>query len=98
MKSYTSNKTEVRKSEKQGFGFFAVSDIKKDEVLAIRSGHIVEFGEALKLDAEVGDLDSHSMPFEDDSSSAADAGSMSRLGERLGLVVAEPAIPAEPLD
>lgn len=56
MKSYTSNKTEIKKSEKEGFGFFAFKDIKQDEVLAIRSGHIVEFEEAKKLDEEVGDF------------------------------------------
>ncbi|MCP3926113.1 MAG: SET domain-containing protein [Desulfobacterales bacterium] len=56
MKSYTSKKTEIRKSEKQGFGFFAIDDIKKDEIVAIRSGHIVELEEAMILDKEVGDF------------------------------------------
>lgn len=56
MKSFTSSKTEVRKSEKQGFGFFAIDDIKKDEIVAIRSGHIVELNEAIRLDREVGDF------------------------------------------
>ena len=56
MKSYTSKKTEVRKSERQGFGFFAIEDIEKDEIVAIRSGHIVELEEAIRLDKEVGDF------------------------------------------
>ncbi len=56
MKSYTSKKTVVRKSEKQGYGFFAIGDIKKDEIVAIRSGHIVELEEAMRLDKELGDF------------------------------------------
>lgn len=56
MKSYTSSKTEIRKSEKQGFGFFAMEAIKKDEIVAIRSGHIVNHEEAIRLDKEVGDF------------------------------------------
>ena len=56
MKSYTSKKTEVRKSTKQGSGFFAIEDIEKDEIVAIRSGHIVELEEAIRLDKEVGDF------------------------------------------
>ena len=56
MKSYKSKKTEVRKSEKQGNGFFATNDIRKDEIVAIRSGHIVDLEEAMRLDKEVGDF------------------------------------------
>ena len=56
MKSYTSPKTEIRKSEKQGKGFFAIANIKKDELVAIRSGHIVQHDEAMKLDGELGDF------------------------------------------
>ncbi len=56
MKSFTSNKTEVRKRGKQGQGFFAIADIKKDEIVAIRAGHIVEEDEAMQLDREVGDF------------------------------------------
>jgi len=56
MRSFTSNKTEIRKSKKQGRGFFAIDDIRKDEILAIRSGHIVQLDEAIRLDKEVGDF------------------------------------------
>ncbi len=56
MKSFKSRKTEVRNSEKQGKGFFAIQDIKKDEILAIRTGHIVEYDEAMRLDKQLGDF------------------------------------------
>ncbi len=56
MKSYISPKTTIRKSKKQGHGFFATEKIMKDEILAIRSGHIVELDEAMKLDKEIGDF------------------------------------------
>ena len=56
MKSYTTNKTEIRNSKKQGNGFFAIDNIQKDEIVAIRSGHIVELEEAMRLDKEVGDF------------------------------------------
>jgi len=56
LKSFTSNKTEIRKSLKEGYGFFATKNIRKDEIVAIRSGHIVELDEAMKLDKIIGDF------------------------------------------
>lgn len=56
MKSFKSKKTELRSSCKQGKGFFAAEKILRGEVVAIRSGHIVEFEEAMRLDQFVGDF------------------------------------------
>lgn len=56
MKSYKSHKTEIRKSSKEGTGFFSKENISKDEIVAIRSGHIVVYEEAMILDKEVGDF------------------------------------------
>lgn len=40
--SYRSSKTEVRESKIHGHGLFAVADIAKDEIVAIKGGHIVD--------------------------------------------------------
>ena len=40
--SYRSPKTEVRESKIHGHGLFAVADIAKDEIVAIKGGHIVD--------------------------------------------------------
>ena len=40
--SYRSPKTIVRDSEIHGRGLFAVSDIAKDEIVAVKGGHIVD--------------------------------------------------------
>ena len=40
--SYRSPKTEVRESEIHGRGLFAIADIAKDEVVAVKGGHIVD--------------------------------------------------------
>ncbi len=56
MKSFRSPKTEIRESKSQGHGLFSIKKIKKDEIIAIRSGHIVGLDEAMKLDQEVGDF------------------------------------------
>ena len=40
--SYRSPKTQVRDSRIHGRGLFAVADIAKDEILAIKGGHIVD--------------------------------------------------------
>ena len=40
--SYRSPKTEVRESKIHGHGLFAVADIAKDEIIAIKGGHIVD--------------------------------------------------------
>ena len=40
--SYRSPKTEVRESEIHGLGLFAITDIAKNEVVAVKGGHIVD--------------------------------------------------------
>ncbi len=40
--SYLSPKTEVRESKIHGHGLFATDDISKDEVVAVKGGHIVD--------------------------------------------------------
>src|SRR5881628_336072 len=40
--SYRSPKTEVRKSKIHGRGLFATADISKDEIVAVKGGHIVD--------------------------------------------------------
>jgi uncharacterized protein len=40
--SYLSPKTEVRESKIHGDGLFAIADIAKDEIVAVKGGHIVD--------------------------------------------------------
>jgi hypothetical protein len=40
--SYLSPKTEVRDSKIHGRGLFAITDITKDEIVAVKGGHIVD--------------------------------------------------------
>src|SRR6266705_3801045 len=40
--SYLSPKTEVRESKIHGRGLFAIADIAKNEIVAIKGGHIVD--------------------------------------------------------
>jgi uncharacterized protein len=40
--SYLSPKTEVRESKIHGHGLFATADLAKDEIVAIKGGHIVD--------------------------------------------------------
>ena len=40
--SYLSPKTEVRESKIHGRGLFAIADIAKDEIVAVKGGHIVD--------------------------------------------------------
>lgn len=40
--SYLSRKTEVRESKIHGRGLFATADIGKDEIVAVKGGHIVD--------------------------------------------------------
>jgi uncharacterized protein len=40
--SYLSPKTEVRKSKIHGRGLFAIADVAKDEIVAVKGGHIVD--------------------------------------------------------
>lgn len=55
-RTYRSNKIEVRESELAGKGVFARERISKDEIVWIRSGHIVRTEEAVRLDREIGDF------------------------------------------
>lgn len=52
LSSYRSPKTEFRNSSIEGYGRFAVEPIKKDEIVAIRSGHLVDY-HTMKENAEV---------------------------------------------
>ena len=40
--SYLSSKTEIRESDIHGRGLFATADIPKDEIVAVKGGHIVD--------------------------------------------------------
>src|ERR1700746_2298641 len=40
--SYLSPKTEVRESNIHGHGLFAIADLAKDEIVAVKGGHIVD--------------------------------------------------------
>src|SRR5712664_2844390 len=40
--SYLSPKTEIRESKIHGRGLFATADIAKDEIVAVKGGHIVD--------------------------------------------------------
>ena len=40
--SYRSPKTEVRESKIHGHGLFAIADIDKDEIVAVKGGHVVD--------------------------------------------------------
>src|SRR6266446_1544429 len=40
--SYRSPKTEVRESKIHGRGLFATADIAKDEIVAVKGGHIID--------------------------------------------------------
>src|SRR5215471_10845766 len=40
--SYRSSKTEVRESKIHGRGLFAVFDIAKNEIVAVKGGHIID--------------------------------------------------------
>ena len=40
--SYLSPKTEIRESKIHGRGLFAIADIAKDEMIAVKGGHIVD--------------------------------------------------------
>ena len=40
--SYRSPKTELRESKIHGRGLFAIADVAKDEIVAIKGGHIVD--------------------------------------------------------
>jgi SET domain-containing protein len=56
LKTYCSPKTIVKESFKGGKGFFSKEKITKGEIVAIKSGHIVDKQEAYRLDREIGDF------------------------------------------
>ena len=56
MKTYRSPKIEVRDGTLSGRGLVALQDIAKDEIVAIKSGHIVTRVELERINAEVGDF------------------------------------------
>ncbi len=55
IKSYRSPKTEVRKSGKGGVGLFAKQDIRKGEVVFIKSGHILTWEQTRRAARKIGD-------------------------------------------
>ena len=55
LKCYRSPKVEVRTSELEGRGVFALEKIEKNEVVAVKAGHIVTAGELTEIMALVGD-------------------------------------------
>ena len=56
MNSYFSSKVCIKESDKGGKGLFSNDYIFKDEVIAIKSGHIVIKEHAHRLDKEIGDF------------------------------------------
>ena len=52
--SYLSPKTEVRQSPIQGRGLFAIADIAKDEIVAVKGGHIVTREQLRELTPRLG--------------------------------------------
>ena len=55
IKSYKSPKTEIKESTIKGKGLFAKEDIKKGEIVFIKSGHIVGYEEMKKVEEELGE-------------------------------------------
>jgi len=55
VRCYRSPKIEVRTSDLEGRGVFAVTRIGKDEVVAIKAGHIVTSDELAEITSSVGD-------------------------------------------
>jgi hypothetical protein len=56
IKTYRSSKTIIKTSTKGGKGLFASENILTDEIIAIRTVHIVNTGEPVKLNKEIGDF------------------------------------------
>ena len=56
MKTYRSPKIQIREDTLSGRGVIALQDIAKDEIVAIKSGHIVTRDQLKRIDAEVGDF------------------------------------------
>jgi SET domain-containing protein len=56
MKTYRSSKIEVRNDSLSGRGVVAIEDISKDDIVAIKSGHIVDADQLTRISDEVGDF------------------------------------------
>ena len=56
MKTYRSPKIKVRDDTLSGRGVIALQAIEKDEIVAIKAGHIVTRDQLERIDAEVGDF------------------------------------------
>ena len=56
MKTYRSPKIEVRSNTLSGQGVVAIEDIERDEIVAIKSGHIVTREGLKRLSDQVGDF------------------------------------------
>ena len=55
--SYLSPKTQVRESPIHGRGLFATADIAKDEVVAVKGGHIITREELRDINARLGPVE-----------------------------------------
>ncbi|HJX24643.1 MAG TPA: SET domain-containing protein-lysine N-methyltransferase [Chthoniobacterales bacterium] len=55
--SYLSPKTQVRESPIHGRGLFATADIAKDEVVAVKGGHIITREEVREVNARLGPVE-----------------------------------------
>jgi SET domain-containing protein len=55
--SYLSPKTQVRESPIHGRGLFATADIAKDEVVAVKGGHIITREEVRDVNARLGPVE-----------------------------------------
>ena len=55
IKCYRSPKTEVRTGGLQGRGLFAIQKIEKDEIVAVKAGHIVMTDQIDEITSSVGD-------------------------------------------
>ena len=52
--SYLSPNTEIRQSPIQGRGLFAINDIAKDEIVAVKGGHIITRDQLRELALRLG--------------------------------------------
>jgi SET domain-containing protein len=55
MKSYLSKKTAIRKSLIHGYGLFARTSMKKDELIAVKGGHIFDIALLRKIEDGIED-------------------------------------------
>lgn len=55
VRCYRSPKIEVRRSDLEGRGVFAIAKIEKDEIVAIKAGHIITSDDLAGITSSVGD-------------------------------------------